>query len=584
MQRKKTNSEGSANLVDMQSKSQQKDKHENAKKRERTGGESLLLTLGLLLGFVVGTAFGVAIYSNSDSLLEYVRESKLCKPAPATGVSGDVFQTVAENVASEKTADVRTADDSLNSVSTGGSDAISAQDKLLQNAKTSGREELRPPSQNGQREKIETVKEIKRTGDENRDEQKMKTVEKPPKTEDETVDEERKGKSTDKKQEKSARRKTESVDEQSVKPKPTKAKKSPEQKPGKKINEKSTAGKNVKNQKRQPKPPPTTTASSAKDDELMKQVKAHKVTIQNSITPKKIFDGGRRIPPMNLLHINENNSTVQVYLFDDFLSERECDGLRQVHDKYVTESSKIEPIVCFDSVKTLRAHLRDAGINNVKISPRDFSEGTTCLNKTMSTQFKSWIHANWSYSTAFYPGESRFTKIFENRVERTTGLRPANGGKFQITSYSKGIGYKNHTDCNLNSDEKRDRYATVLVYLDDVAEGGETKFPKLGIWVRPKKGRMLMWTNMNADGRCEEESEHFSASVTNGKKYILQRWYYYKSFYSLGRRPPDPDVPVREQGTPKVSCDEYKTGSCRWYDEWGYDHLLKYVQQKATLI
>lgn len=38
-------------------------------------------------------------------------------------------------------------------------------------------------------------------------------------------------------------------------------------------------------------------------------------------------------------------------------------------------------------------------------------------------------------------------------------------------------GYKSHTDCTENSDDKRDRMATVLVYLDTVSEGGETDFP-----------------------------------------------------------------------------------------------------------
>lgn len=39
------------------------------------------------------------------------------------------------------------------------------------------------------------------------------------------------------------------------------------------------------------------------------------------------------------------------------------------------------------------------------------------------------------------------------------------------------IGYKTHTDCMEDSDEKRDRFATILVYLQDVEDGGETKFP-----------------------------------------------------------------------------------------------------------
>lgn len=38
-------------------------------------------------------------------------------------------------------------------------------------------------------------------------------------------------------------------------------------------------------------------------------------------------------------------------------------------------------------------------------------------------------------------------------------------------------GYKTHTDCVEDNEDQRDRMATILVYLQDVAEGGETEFP-----------------------------------------------------------------------------------------------------------
>ncbi|KAJ8314180.1 hypothetical protein KUTeg_008741 [Tegillarca granosa] len=126
--------------------------------------------------------------------------------------------------------------------------------------------------------------------------------------------------------------------------------------------------------------------------------------------------------------------------------------------------------------------------------------------------------------------------------------------------------------------------ATILVYLQDVAEGGETEFPELGIWVKPRKGRALVWNNMNEDGKCEHMSLHKAAKVTSGHKYIIQRWYYYKSFYSLGKRPPPPHLPIRDENQPMVSCDEYEHGSCRWYDEWNYDNILEYKSQRFNLV
>ena len=78
----------------------------------------------------------------------------------------------------------------------------------------------------------------------------------------------------------------------------------------------------------------------------------------------------------------------------------------------------------------------------------------------------------------------------------------------------------------MNSSELRDRYATTLVYLQDVPEGGETIFTELGITVRPKQGRLLLWNNMDrSDGTCDPTSFHKAGPATKGWKFILQRWY-----------------------------------------------------------
>lgn len=39
------------------------------------------------------------------------------------------------------------------------------------------------------------------------------------------------------------------------------------------------------------------------------------------------------------------------------------------------------------------------------------------------------------------------------------------------------LGYKTHTDCIEGGTDKRDRMGTILIYLETVAKGGETRFP-----------------------------------------------------------------------------------------------------------
>lgn len=66
----------------------------------------------------------------------------------------------------------------------------------------------------------------------------------------------------------------------------------------------------------------------------------------------------------------------------------------------------------------------------------------------------------------------------------------------------------------LNHDNKLLKKNVVLSFLS----------LELGIWVKPRKGRALVWNNMNEEGKCEALSVHNAAKVNKGHKYILQRW------------------------------------------------------------
>ena len=278
-----------------------------------------------------------------------------------------------------------------------------------------------------------------------------------------------------------------------------------------------------------------------------------------------------------------------MWLYEEFFTKEECENLIRVHEEHVKKLSNLKPIICFDSIKTLRKELNALRKSDIAetVTPNDFIEGTRCINQTLSRSLQKW-GLKWSYSTAFYPGESKFSKIFSRRIEDATQLNETHGGKFQVTSYPSGVGYKTHTDCIVNGNDERDRYATFLMYLNDFIgnEGGETNFTQLGIDVKPKAGRVITWNNMNYEtGKCEAASIHEAnkVNVENKKKYIIQRWYYYKNFYSLGKRMNEPEIPARESNTPRVSCDESDNGNCRLYDEWTHEHLLDYRIQNYKI-
>ena len=152
---------------------------------------------------------------------------------------------------------------------------------------------------------------------------------------------------------------------------------------------------------------------------------------------KSIQVNGKELKIQELKHA-VSKSTVKAYIIDGFLSNYECDGLASVHGRHVHELvTKNGPIICFAGIETLRKYLKEVGLK-IKLTTRDFTEGTTCVNETLSTKLKTYLR--WSFSTAFYPGENKFSTTYAEKIEKVTGLKLENGGKFQITSYPRNVG------------------------------------------------------------------------------------------------------------------------------------------------
>lgn len=63
----------------------------------------------------------------------------------------------------------------------------------------------------------------------------------------------------------------------------------------------------------------------------------------------------------------------------------------------------------------------------------------------------------------------------------------------------------------------------MLVYLNDVASGGETSFPMLGFEVSPRKGRALVFFPGMLDGRLDGQLLH-EAKPAVDRKWVSQVW------------------------------------------------------------
>lgn len=135
-----------------------------------------------------------------------------------------------------------------------------------------------------------------------------------------------------------------------------------------------------------------------------------------------------------------------------------------------------------------------------------------------------------SQKCASLQGVQRITK----RIEALTGIPDGNFESFQIVQYQKGQFYKSHHD---SSSANKDRIAghrvlTFLLYLNEVGEGGETRFTNLDITVTPKKGRALVWPSvLNEDPNTSDmRTTHEAMEVTGGIKYTANHWIHQYDF------------------------------------------------------
>lgn len=96
----------------------------------------------------------------------------------------------------------------------------------------------------------------------------------------------------------------------------------------------------------------------------------------------------------------------------------------------------------------------------------------------------------------------------------------------QVTRYAKGQYFMEHEDAfpvPLAKDNGFNRHATLLVYLNEVAEGGATRFDYLGLSVSPTEGQALLFFPSFSDGTPDARSLH-TATTAVDLKIVTQQW------------------------------------------------------------
>lgn len=68
------------------------------------------------------------------------------------------------------------------------------------------------------------------------------------------------------------------------------------------------------------------------------------------------------------------------------------------------------------------------------------------------------------------------------------------------------------------------RALTVLIYLNENYEGGETVFPQLGRGFKGRRGDALVFWNISPDGAPDWRTEHIGSAPTRGEKWLFSQW------------------------------------------------------------
>ena len=113
------------------------------------------------------------------------------------------------------------------------------------------------------------------------------------------------------------------------------------------------------------------------------------------------------------------------------------------------------------------------------------------------------------------------------------GMSPGQCEVLGLLRYEPGQAYKLHYDAfapdqpgasDMLSDGGQ-RIRTALVYLNSEFAGGETRMENLNLEIKGDSGDLLVFDNVDGQGKRHPDSLHAGKPVTSGSKWLLSQWF-----------------------------------------------------------
>lgn len=118
--------------------------------------------------------------------------------------------------------------------------------------------------------------------------------------------------------------------------------------------------------------------------------------------------------------------------------------------------------------------------------------------------------------------ESLPVRAINLRIAAASGTQAAQGEPLVVLHYAPGQQYRAHLDTLPAATNQR--IWTLLIYLNDGYQGGETQFPAINLSVKGKLGDALLFRNTLGNGQPDPNARHAGLPVTAGRKWLATRW------------------------------------------------------------
>merc|ERR1712156_1093538 len=206
---------------------------------------------------------------------------------------------------------------------------------------------------------------------------------------------------------------------------------------------------------------------------------------------------------------------------------------------YMYGPRKVEVVSLSPHIAVLHDFIMESEIKEMKSIAMPILKRSSTVGKSMNGSLSDYrvSEQTWITEEMSPNGAAKLTKRIEGFLD-LEAESTEDAELYQVANYGLAGQYDVHYDQIMMTNDpasrmqKRevfnakmgDRMTTLMGYLSDVQLGGNTVFPTVGAFVKPTRGSMVIWWNMDKAGGYDWRTRHGGCPVMVGSKWITNKW------------------------------------------------------------